>query len=99
MSNVESQRLGATLSDIDHVMGVTRSVRESESNAAERGRLKRALWNLNAAVDDIEDYLRGRSEREFVAEVSTKMGVDVDDLDVESEVVDGEVVHRARWSL
>jgi len=54
------------LDGLDHVMGVTRSVRSSEA--------------------------------EFRAKVASNFGVGPDDFDVESELVDGQIVHRARWS-
>ncbi|WP_199522566.1 hypothetical protein [Haloferax sp. Atlit-48N] len=54
------------LHELDHVMGVIRSVRASED--------------------------------EFRAEVASNFDVETDDFDVESELVDGHIVHRARWS-
>lgn len=38
------------------------------------------------------------SEDEFRAEVASNFGIGPDDFDVESELVDGHIVHRARWS-
>ncbi|RDZ39388.1 hypothetical protein C5B91_20030 [Haloferax sp. Atlit-10N] len=54
------------LDELDHVMGVIRSVRSSED--------------------------------EFRAEVASNFGVGADDFEVESEIADGHIVHRARWS-
>ncbi|RDZ65992.1 hypothetical protein C5B90_06505 [Haloferax sp. Atlit-12N] len=56
------QRLG----ELDHVMGVIRSVRASED--------------------------------EFRAQVASNFDVETDDFEVESEIADGHIVHRARWS-
>ncbi|WP_430638998.1 hypothetical protein [Haloferax volcanii] len=38
------------------------------------------------------------SEDEFRAKVASNFGIGPDDFDVESELVDGHIVHRARWS-
>ncbi|WP_148414957.1 hypothetical protein [Haloferax sp. KTX1] len=66
MSYHLSTGLALACDELDHVMGVIRSVRTSEA--------------------------------EFRAEVASNFGVGPDDFDVESELVDGHLVHRARWS-